>query len=181
MRWHQLKPCISWRIHIYTYTRRSESGAAIVLSVQNTNGKAYSIASYIALRSGISRHLSTFNVKNSVSFKSSNDVFKSVIKDLWKKGKDTSQHHPPISDRPTAAYEVTSEALSINTAQGLVRKVWFDVQLHLARGGREGNRHLTRDSCLKKRRQWQCKRVFLLHTVWYSREAGTQFIWAQAA
>ena len=65
--------------------------------MQNANSKAYSIASHIAIRSVKFRHFSTFNIVNCGTFKSSNDIFKSVIKDLQKNGKDNSQHHPPIS------------------------------------------------------------------------------------
>ena len=63
--------------------------------LHNTNSEAYSVASYIAIRSGISHYSLTFNIMNCGTFNSSNDVFISVIKDLRKKGKDTSQHQPP--------------------------------------------------------------------------------------
>lgn len=56
-------------------------------SVRNANGKTYSISSYIAIRSGICRHYTTrFDIMNSATFKSSDRVFKSVIKNLRQNG-----------------------------------------------------------------------------------------------
>lgn len=111
-------------------------------SVRNAQGKKYSVASYAALRGGISRYYSKFNIYHNTAFKSSNNVFKSVLKDLRKSGKDCSQHHQAISPADLQRIK-DSPALSTSTATGLVRRVWFNTQLHLARRGREGNRELT--------------------------------------
>ncbi|XP_062410188.1 uncharacterized protein LOC134100786 [Sardina pilchardus] len=114
-------------------------------SVRNSAGDVYSVASYAALRSGISRYYSQHNIYKNPLFNSSNNVYKSVLKAHRKSGKDTSQHHPPISNADLKKIK-DSGVLATSTAIGLVRKVWFDVQLHLARRGREGNRDLTRES-----------------------------------
>ena len=106
---------------------------------------SYSDSSHMALRARICRHFSKLDII--VTFKSSNSVFKSVTKKLRKSGKNCSQHHPPISDLQLIR---SSEVLSPNTASGLVHKVWFDVQLHHTRRGREGNRQFTRDSFVVK-------------------------------
>ena len=114
-------------------------------AVRNNKVQPYSVASCMSLRSGICRHFSKLDIMNSVTFQSSNAVFVSVIKNLRKSGQDCSEHHPPISATDLQILR-SSDVLSPNTASGLVRKVWFDVQLHLARRGREGNRQLTRTS-----------------------------------
>uniref|UniRef100_A0A8C6WIZ3 ZMYM2-like/QRICH1 C-terminal domain-containing protein n=1 Tax=Neogobius melanostomus TaxID=47308 RepID=A0A8C6WIZ3_9GOBI len=105
-------------------------------SVRNSTGAVYSVASYTALRSGISRYYSHFNILKKPLFNSNNNVYKSVLKAHRKSGKDTSQHHPPISSADLKKIK-DSGVLSTSTAIGLVRKVWFDVQLQLARRGRE--------------------------------------------
>ncbi len=78
----------------------------------------------------------------SSSFTSSNGVLKSVIKTLRRNGQDVSQRHPPSQSQTCSS----SKALSPRTASRLVKKVWFEFQLHLARHGRQGNQDLTRDA-----------------------------------
>ncbi len=53
---------------------------------------------------------------------------------LRKKGLHTIES---ISKNDLKAIE---KALDLNTPEGLVNKVWFDVQLHFGRRGNEGNR-----------------------------------------
>ncbi|XP_041862003.1 uncharacterized protein LOC121652924 isoform X2 [Melanotaenia boesemani] len=115
-------------------------------SVQSTKGGGeYSVASLRSLRAGINHHLRDVNIISDTAFKSSNAVFKAILKRYRKSGKDTSFHHPRI---PESDLEIIrcSPALSPETPLGLVRKVWFDIQLCLARRGREGNRELTMTS-----------------------------------
>lgn len=103
------------------------------------------MSSFLALRSGLNRHLDNVNILSDPAFKAANDVFTSVLKKYRKAGKDVSDRHPAISQADLRTIR-NSAYLSPNTAAGLVRKVWFDIQLNLARRGREGNRDLKPDS-----------------------------------
>ena len=125
-------------------------------SVQSTKeGGDYSVASLRSLRACINRHLTDINIISDTVFKTSNAVFKAIQKRYRKSGKDTSFHHPRITESDLQIIRCSS-ALCLDTPPGLVRKVWFDIQLCFARRGREGSRELTMTSFRHpKRRTWR--------------------------
>ncbi|KAK0134447.1 hypothetical protein N1851_029942 [Merluccius polli] len=125
-------------------------------------GREYSVASLMSLRAGINRHLSDVNIINDPVFKTSNAVFKAILKRYIKSGKDTSVHHPRITELDLQIIRCSS-ALSPDTPVGLVRKVWFDIQLCFARRGREGSRELTMTSFVIQRDEYGVEYVSLAH------------------
>ncbi|XP_069461461.1 uncharacterized protein [Ambystoma mexicanum] len=113
-------------------------------TVRNSSGKQYSISSYAGLRAGVNRFFNDtrrINIVKDPEFTTANNVFIGVMKSLRKLGKDVSEHNPRISDMDLQILK-SSPVLSINTARGLVSKVWFDVQFYFARRGQEGHRDL---------------------------------------
>lgn len=136
--------------------------------VRTSSGTQYAISSYLGLRSGLSRHLNspgvgrsdTINLITDSQFKTSNNVFTSVIKTYRRAQKDRSQHHPAVSVADLAKLR-QSPALSPLTAPGLVRKVWLDIQLNMARRGREGLRDLKADSFVVREDENGCEYVSL--------------------
>ncbi len=147
----------------YTATTLNDILRLFYASVQSTKeGGEYSVASLRTLRAGINRHLRDVNIISDTVFKSSNAVFKAILKHYRKSGKDTSFHHPRI---PESDLEIIrcSSALSPDTPLGLVRKVWFDIQLCFAQRGREGNRELTMTSFIIQRDEDGVEYVSLAH------------------
>lgn len=132
-------------VETYSASLLNETLREFYASVQSTAGREYSVASLMCLRAGINRHITKYNIISDKDFKSSNAVFKSVLKRYRKNGKDTSVHHPRITESDLEKIR-NAPALSPFTPTGLVRKVWFDIQLCFARRGREGNRNLSKES-----------------------------------
>ena len=103
----------------------------------------------MCLRSGLNRFLNDPPVSRSwclmkdSAFTTSNSVFLGVVKTLRRQGQDKSQHHGSIDPDDLATIKAS---LDPSTPGGLVMKVWFDVQLHFGRRGKEGNRQLTPQS-----------------------------------
>lgn len=146
----------------YTADALNETLREFYAAVQSTKaGGEYSVASLRSLRAGLNRYLE-FNIITDTRFKTSNAVFKALLKRYRKGGKDTSLHHPRISESDLELIR-NSTALSPDTPLGLVRKVWFDIQLCLARRGREGNRELSMASFILQRDEDGVEYVSLAH------------------
>nr|XP_054602829.1 MORC family CW-type zinc finger protein 3a isoform X4 [Nothobranchius furzeri] len=124
-------------------------------SIRTAKGERYSISSYLGLRAGLNRYVNeppvsrSWNLTQDPEFIPANNVFKGVIKKIRKAGKDTTTYHPPISPEDQRILKY-SAALSPDNPKGLLNKVWYDIQLHFGRRGKEGNRHLKPDSFILK-------------------------------
>ncbi|XP_042340939.1 uncharacterized protein LOC121941961 isoform X2 [Plectropomus leopardus] len=120
-------------------------------SVRNSKGELYGIASYIALRAGLNRFFKEPPVcrpvclMRDVEFTSANKVFLGVLKKIRKSGRDRTLHHPALSLDDIRILR-HSRAMDTSTPRGLLNKVWFDIQVHFGRRGKQGNRNLKPDS-----------------------------------
>uniref|UniRef100_A0A4W3GCH0 ZMYM2-like/QRICH1 C-terminal domain-containing protein n=1 Tax=Callorhinchus milii TaxID=7868 RepID=A0A4W3GCH0_CALMI len=125
-------------------------------TVRNHDGNTYSISSYKSIRAGLNRHLKMpphlrqICLMQDKEFTSANNVFLGVLKILRKQGKDETNHHPPINAADLRKIR-TSGVLGLHTPLALVNKVWFDLQLHFAKRGREILRDLPPDAFVIKR------------------------------
>ncbi|XP_040892151.1 uncharacterized protein LOC121180633 [Toxotes jaculatrix] len=120
-------------------------------SVRNSKGELYGIASYIALRAGLNRYFKEPPVVRLVclmrdaEFTSANKVFLGVLKRIRKSGRDITSHHQALSPADIRILR-HSHAMDTSTPRGLLNKVWFDIQVHFGRRGKQANRNLKPDS-----------------------------------
>ncbi|XP_043936510.1 uncharacterized protein LOC122809249 [Protopterus annectens] len=119
--------------------------------VRNGTGAEYSVSSLFELRAGLNRYINSpdvnrgLNIISDPQFTSSNNVFVAVVKRCRKERENLVAHHPALSESDLIKLR-HSPALSPLTAAGLVRKVWVDIQLYLAKRGTEGLRDLKPNS-----------------------------------
>lgn len=122
-------------------------------SVRNCKGDLYGTASYIALRAGLNRYFKDPHVGRPVclmrdaEFKSANKVFLGILKRIKKSSGEVMLHHQAISSHDLHILR-DSRAMDTSTPRGLLNKVWFDIQVHLGRRGKQANRSLKPDSFL---------------------------------
>ncbi|KAK1904332.1 ATP-dependent helicase/nuclease subunit A [Dissostichus eleginoides] len=122
-------------------------------TVRNGKGELYGLSSYIGLRAGLNRQINdpplslSWSLLKDTEFTTCNNVFIGVVKILRKKGLYTSVHHSSVTEDD---FNAIKQVLDPNTPEGLVNKVWFDVQLHFGRRGNEGNRQLKPSSFTTK-------------------------------
>uniref|UniRef100_H3ARD1 ZMYM2-like/QRICH1 C-terminal domain-containing protein n=1 Tax=Latimeria chalumnae TaxID=7897 RepID=H3ARD1_LATCH len=120
-------------------------------TIRNHDGNTYSMASYKSMRAGLNRHLRlpphsrNICLMKDKEFASANLVFVNVLKMLRMQGKDETHHHPPITAEDLRKIKM-SGILGLHSPLGLVNKVWFDLQLHFAKRGREILRDLVPDA-----------------------------------
>ncbi|XP_069710711.1 activating transcription factor 7-interacting protein 1 isoform X2 [Phaenicophaeus curvirostris] len=120
-------------------------------TIRNHDGNTYSVASYKSIRAGLNRHLKMPPYNRQIclmkdkEFSSANTVFVSVLKMLRMQGKDETHHHPPIAAEDLRKIK-RSGVLGLHSPLALVNKVWFDLQLHFAKRGREILRDLAPDA-----------------------------------
>ncbi|XP_050954722.1 zinc finger MYM-type protein 2 isoform X1 [Labeo rohita] len=127
-------------------------------SIRTSKGELYGISSYVGLRAGLNRFVNdppinrAWNLMQDAEFRSANNVFKGVVKQIRRSGRDITTHYPPISPEDQHLLK-HSPALDPGNPKGLLNKVWYDIQLHFGLRGKEGNRHLQPDSLALNRDQ----------------------------
>lgn len=77
-------------------------------------------------------------------FTSANKVFLGVPKRIRKSGGDLTSRHQALSSDDIRILR-QSRVMDTSTLRGLLNKVWFDIQVHFGRRGRQANRRLKPD------------------------------------
>ncbi|XP_069459944.1 uncharacterized protein [Ambystoma mexicanum] len=119
--------------------------------VRNSKGEEYHIQSLVCVRAGINRYLNSppfsrgINIMHDTTFTAANNVFLGIIKRIRREAKGIRERHGAITREDL--FKLRSSPLFATTQPTtLLNKVWFEVQLHLARRGREGLRILPPDA-----------------------------------
>ncbi len=124
-------------------------------SVWTTKGELYRISRYLGLCAVLNRYINepsiswSWNLMQDAEFTPANYVFKGVVKQIKRAGKDITTHSPGITPKDQLILK-HSAALLPDNPKSLLNKVWYDLQLHFGRGGKEWNRALKSDSFVLK-------------------------------
>lgn len=96
------------------------------------DGRSYSRSSILGIRAAIQRHLTgpcykrVINIVTGPEFRAANEVIIGKLRELKKKGFDTSKAHPPIADEDLKKI-YSSNALNNDDLTGLQLKVFFEM------------------------------------------------------
>ena len=88
-----------------------------------------------------SPHSRTVNIITDVEFQSANNVFRGDLKRNKRKGNDKTSSYPPISEGDLEKLH-ESEVINVDNPDGLLKFVWFNIQVKFCRRGREGQRSI---------------------------------------
>jgi len=126
-----------------------ESLRRFYAEARTKTGQEYSRSSLLGFRNSVERYLNANNrlikITRNPTFSRSNKMLESKLKAIRREGKENIQHKPVIESADLVKIN-NSPFMSPNTADGLLRKVWFYVTLYWCRRGCEGQRLLRRDS-----------------------------------
>ena len=115
------------------------------------DGALYSRSSLLGIRNALERYLNNpplnrgISISKGVEFQASNKLLQSQIKLNKRENKENVHHKPPIPEADLQKLK-SSSAIRGDNPWGLLRNVWFHINLCWCRRGREGQRELTKQS-----------------------------------
>ena len=115
------------------------------------DGELYSRSSLLGFRNVIERYRNNpplnreISITKGIEFQASNKLLQSQIKLNKRENKENTKHKPAIPEADLQKLK-TSTAIRGDNPWGLLRNVWFHINLYWCRRGREGQRELTKQS-----------------------------------
>ena len=115
------------------------------------DGALYSRSSLLGIRNAIERYLNNpplnrgIAISKGVEFQASNKLLQSQIKLNKRENKENVKHKPPIPEADLQKLK-SSSALRGDNPWGLLRNVWFHINLYWCCRGREGQQELSKQS-----------------------------------
>jgi hypothetical protein len=124
-----------------------KSLAKFFANAKKKDGTKFKASPLLTLRQGLRRHYLDslgYDIVNEKSFSYSTKVFKAAVKDLRRQGLGSVKHHVPITRADmTKLYSGDTVVFYMDTPNGLLNKVWFEVMYFLCRRGQENLRAMT--------------------------------------